>query len=87
MQCCPKSIKTTLNRICLVHCCPEPHRQHFIEFLPVFRCFPVFYGIFKNQIVNIHGVGYKIAEASRVEHLVIIVEGFQPFIIIITSSI
>ena len=39
-----------------------------------FSPFPVFYGIFRNQIVHTHG--YRIAEASRMEYLVTIVEGF-----------
>ena len=29
--------------------------------------FPVSYGIFRNQIVHIHQVGYRTAEASSVE--------------------
>ena len=32
VQCCPMSIKTTLNRIFLVQCCLEPHGQHYIGF-------------------------------------------------------
>ena len=36
----------------------------------------VFYGIFRSPIVHIYGVGYSTAEESRVEHFVIIVEGF-----------
>ena len=52
-----------------------------------FLRFPVFYGIFRNQIVHIHRVGYRIAKASWVEHLVVIVQDFLPFIIITRSSI
>ena len=35
MQCYPRSIKTTLNRIFLVRCGLEPLRQHCTRFLPV----------------------------------------------------
>ena len=38
------------------------------------RRFPVCYGIFRNQIVHIHGVGYRIAEASKMQHFVITVK-------------
>ena len=53
----------------------------------VFDVFLFFYGIFRNEIVYIHLVGYRITEASGVEHFVIIVKGFQPFIIFTGSSI
>ena len=48
--------------------------------------FTVYYGILRNQIVHIHGVEYRIAETSRVENFVIIVEGFQPFLIFTGAS-
>ena len=35
MQCCPKSIKTTLNRIFLVQCCLEPFGEYCTRFLPM----------------------------------------------------
>ena len=35
VQCCPKSIKPTLNKIFHVHCCLEPLGQHCIWYLPV----------------------------------------------------
>ena len=35
VQCCPKGIKTTLNKIFHVHCCLEPLGQHCIWYLPV----------------------------------------------------
>ena len=39
VQCCPKSIKTTLYRICFsVQCCLEPQGQEYIHYLPVQCC-------------------------------------------------
>ena len=38
IQCCPKSIKTTLNRIFLVQCCLERLGQHCLRLLPVQYC-------------------------------------------------
>ena len=35
VQCCPKSIKTTLNRIFLVQCCLEPFGEYCTRFLPM----------------------------------------------------
>ena len=37
-QCCPKSIKTTSNRIFPVQCCLEPPGQHCTSLLPVPCC-------------------------------------------------
>ena len=38
VQYCPKSIKTTLNKIFFVQCCLEPFGQHCTRFLPVQCC-------------------------------------------------
>ena len=57
----------------------------WFSWLSPFLCF--FYGIFRNQIVHIHGVGYRTSEALSVEYFVIIAEGFHPFIMITETFI
>ena len=57
---------------------------YLLQWFSWFSPFFYFYGIFRNQMVYIHRVGYR---NSTVEHFVIIVKGFQPFIIITKNSI